>query len=116
MFTFLRLLALALILTLLRPMALGSDAAMAQTATSSDTASPVRRALLIGVNEYRSKKVSDLKGAVNDVELAKLVLTTSFGFSEKNIETLTNEQATRKGILSAFERLTCKRRCKSRPR
>ena len=58
-------------------------------------------ALLVGIDKY--EKVSDLDGCVNDVENMKALLRDKFGFEESNIKVLANEQATRKGILDAFQ-------------
>lgn len=63
-----------------------------------------RRALLIGINEYSSKKVNNLRGAVNDVLLLKRVLTTRMAFPEENIRILTDAQATRAAILDALDK------------
>ena len=68
-----------------------------------EDASPTRRALLIGINDYIA--VPDLGGAINDVEMISQLLTTRFGFPEENIELVTNRQATREGILAAIDRL-----------
>ena len=59
-------------------------------------------ALLVGINEY-SNGISPLDGCVNDVLLQKELLTYRFGFNPKDIVTVTDSQATRKGILTAFE-------------
>ncbi|MEM9927191.1 MAG: caspase family protein [Cyanobacteria bacterium P01_D01_bin.50] len=59
-------------------------------------------ALLVGINEY-SGELSPLQGCVNDVMLQKQLLIHRFGFNPQNIRTLTNSQATRQGILTAFE-------------
>ena len=59
-------------------------------------------ALLVGINEY-SNGISPLDGCVNDVLLQKQLLTHRFGFNPKDIVTLTDSQATRQGILTAFE-------------
>jgi hypothetical protein len=64
---------------------------------------PARRALLIGINEY--KALPDLYGAVNDVELMRGILTTQLGFDERNVRTILDEQATRAGIVAALEEL-----------
>ncbi len=58
-------------------------------------------ALLIGIDDYEN--VNDLDGCVNDVENMKSLLRDKFGFEEKNIVTLINEQATRKAILNTFQ-------------
>ena len=59
-------------------------------------------ALLIGINQY-SGDLTPLGGCVNDVMLQKQLLIHRFGFNPKDIITLTDSQATRKGILTAFE-------------
>ncbi len=60
-------------------------------------------ALLVGINDYSGEVVSPLAGCVNDVLLQKQLLTYRFGFNPKDILTLTDAQATRQGILTAFE-------------
>jgi hypothetical protein len=60
-------------------------------------------ALLIGIDDYIH--VRDLRGAVNDVERVKTVLTGRFGFEPDNVTVLRNAQATRAGMLAAFETL-----------
>jgi len=57
-------------------------------------------ALLVGINEY---KTDPLRGCVNDVEMQRHLLIHRFGFNPKDIYILTDKQATRKGILEAFE-------------
>lgn len=74
---------------------LGSRAGNAEEGT--------RRALLIGINDY--ERLPDLRGAVNDVATIRALLTTQFGFAEADIRQLTDSQATRAGILEAFEEL-----------
>lgn len=64
-----------------------------------------RRALLIGVNEYKSPSVPPLNGAVNDVIMMKELLTTRFGFEDEHIEVITDGKATRRAILEAMDRL-----------
>ena len=59
-------------------------------------------ALLVGIDDYEN--VSDLDGCVNDVENMKSLLRDKFGFEERDILTLVNEQATRKAILDTFQR------------
>ncbi|MBE9129320.1 MULTISPECIES: caspase family protein [unclassified Coleofasciculus] len=61
---------------------------------------PRKLALLVGINNYSSQP---LQGCVNDVELQRHLLIYRFGFNPKDIYTLTDEQATRQGILDAFE-------------
>lgn len=64
---------------------------------------PTKRALLIGINEYKTDKVSDLAGCVNDVELMQDVLIGRMGFEPENVRILTDEKATRAGILAAIQ-------------
>ncbi|MCA1992525.1 MAG: caspase family protein [Coleofasciculus sp. S288] len=61
---------------------------------------PRKLALLVGVNQYSSEP---LYGCVNDVELQRHLLIHRFGFKKEDILTLTDKQATRQGILEAFE-------------
>ncbi|MGB7441027.1 MAG: caspase family protein, partial [Coleofasciculaceae cyanobacterium] len=61
---------------------------------------PRKLALLVGINNYSSQP---LLGCFNDVELQRHLLIHRFGFNPKDIYTLTDEQATRQGILEAFE-------------
>ncbi len=65
-------------------------------------ASPLNRklALLVGINQYSGN--SPLAGCLTDVELQKELLIHRFGFVESDILTLTDKQATRTGIESAF--------------
>ena len=57
-------------------------------------------ALLVGINEYSQK--SRLHGCVNDVELQKELLVHRFGFKPQDVHILTNRQATRENIETAF--------------
>jgi hypothetical protein len=61
----------------------------------------VKRALLIGINKYKS--VPKLQGSLNDIETMRQILTTRWGFSDKHITMVTDESATRAGMLAAFE-------------
>lgn len=63
---------------------------------------PRKLALLVGINQY-SGKIPLLEGCVNDVLLQRELLIHRFGFNPKDILTVTDTQATRKGILTAFE-------------
>ncbi|MBD1904391.1 caspase family protein [Funiculus sociatus GB2-A5] len=65
---------------------------------------PRKLALLVGINNYPDKPpITPLRGCVNDVALQRHLLIHRFGFNPKDIYTLTDAQATRKGILEAFE-------------
>lgn len=62
-------------------------------------------ALLVGINRYAdSRRFAPLKGCITDVELQQQLLIHRFGFNPKDVLTLTDEQATRQGILEAFEK------------
>jgi hypothetical protein len=63
----------------------------------------VKRALLIGINKYKS--VPRLQGSLNDIETMRQILITRWGFSDKQITMITDEAATRSGILAALEHL-----------
>ncbi|GAX37360.1 caspase family protein [Nodularia sp. NIES-3585] len=63
---------------------------------------PRKLALLVGINEY-SGNITPLSGCVNDVLMQKELLTYRFGFNPQDILTLTDQQATRQNILTAFE-------------
>jgi hypothetical protein len=62
-------------------------------------------ALLIGINQYTAE--DDLTGCLMDVELQRELLIHRFGFDSSNILTLSDRQATRENIETAFiEHLT----------
>lgn len=61
---------------------------------------PRKLALLVGINQYQKYP---LKGCVNDVLMQQLLLIHRFGFNPQDILILTDKQATRQGILEAFE-------------
>jgi hypothetical protein len=63
---------------------------------------PRKLALLVGINQY-SGIIPPLKGCVTDVKLQQELLIHRFGFNPQDIVTLTDQQATRQGILTAFE-------------
>ncbi|MCC5600654.1 caspase family protein [Nostoc favosum] len=63
---------------------------------------PRKLALLVGIDEYKNG-IPGLGGCKNDVLLQRELLTHRFSFNDKDILTLTNAQATRQGILQAFE-------------
>lgn len=64
-----------------------------------------RRALLIGIGEYPPGSEWTLVHGNNDVRIIREFLL-GLGLRGECIETITNEKATKKGILSALERLT----------
>ncbi|BAZ02899.1 peptidase C14 caspase catalytic subunit p20 (plasmid) [Tolypothrix tenuis PCC 7101] len=69
-------------------------------ALAQDT--PRKLALLVGINDYKNG-IPPLQGCLTDVSLQQELLINRFGFNEKNILTLTDSQATRQGILQAFD-------------
>jgi hypothetical protein len=72
-------------------------------APSGPARDPVKRALLVGIDEYMV--MADLEGAENDVERVRHLLESRFEFRPENMIVLVNDEATREGILGAFERL-----------
>ena len=76
-------------------------------------AQPTRRklALLIGINTYPESVVGEaldnsspaLQGCITDTALQRELLIHRFGFQPADIVTLTNEKATRQGIVDAFD-------------
>ena len=63
----------------------------------------VNRALLIGNNDYQSKRWPPLKTAVKDVDELGKVLQDRYGFAEKNMVLLKN--ATRRDMLLGFNKI-----------
>lgn len=73
-----------------------------------------KKALFIGINEYfpEGAKESDvrqappnLNGCVNDALSMKEIMQTRFGFEEKNMKMLLNQEATRAQIIKEIENL-----------
>ncbi len=62
--------------------------------------SPRKLALLIGINAYPQ---FPLKGCLTDVSLQRELLVHRYGFHSDDVLCLQDEQATRQGILTAFE-------------
>lgn len=61
---------------------------------------PRKIALLVGINKYQGQP---LAGCLTDVDLQRHLLVHRFGFNPKDIYTVIDEEATREGILKAFE-------------
>lgn len=61
---------------------------------------PRKLALLVGINQYPTHP---LEGCLNDIDLQRYLLIHRFGFNPKDILVVTDTQATRTGILTAFE-------------
>lgn len=70
---------------------------------------PRTRALLIGISNYRNpdpaKNFLSLRGPAQDVVMVKRLLKRQYNFKESDIRVLTDTQASRRGILAAFEKL-----------
>jgi hypothetical protein len=79
------------------------DSVGAQLMGTEGTDTSVRRALLIGINKY--KVLPRLRGSINDIETMRQILITRWGFSEQRISMVTDEAATRVGILAALDKL-----------
>jgi hypothetical protein len=77
-------------------------AAVALLALAAPSRAASRRALLVGIATYRDPQLC-LQGPKNDLPLMKQLLTESFGFQASEIRVLSDEQATRQGILDAME-------------
>jgi len=88
-------LAIAAAIILLAPLRPHAEAQPLQPDAS------VKRALLIGINKY--KGVPKLQGSLNDIATMKQILITRWGFDERHITLLTDEAATRAGMLAALE-------------
>jgi tetratricopeptide (TPR) repeat protein len=65
-------------------------------------------AVLVGINEYISKDVKPLKGAVNDVLAFQEVLIKRFNFKNEDIILLLDGAATRSAVLNAFKEIVTK--------
>ena len=68
-----------------------------------DPTLPKKRALLVGINDYKS--INDLQGCINDVTNMRHILKTYFGFTNNDIRVLTDERATKKNILYRLEKM-----------
>jgi hypothetical protein len=88
---------------------------------TSSTASNYKKALLIGINQYTrpvdytAKEINDryievynIAGSVNDVNLIKSKLISGQGFNKDNVGLLTDQQATKAGILKALNNFAAK--------
>ena len=64
---------------------------------------PIKKALLVGINNYKPELNANLRGCVNDIENVRDILIRVYGFNPDNIRVLTDDRATKAAIL---ERLT----------
>lgn len=60
-----------------------------------------RRALLVGINDYRG--ICDLRGCVNDVTNMRDILRNYLGFNNTEIRVVTDNRATKVGILARLD-------------
>jgi hypothetical protein len=66
----------------------------------------MKRALIVGIDNYQTApKIPVLHGCVNDATLIRGILEEQFGFPAEHVTMLANDQATRDGILTAFDAL-----------
>jgi len=74
---------------------------------------PDRTAFLVGIDRYAGEEqergFADLAGCGNDVRLMREVLVEEFGFEERDIFVLLDEEATHEGIVDAFDRVLIQR-------
>ena len=63
---------------------------------------PGDRALVIGIDQYADERFTPLRGAVNDARNIRWLLGEHLGFRTEQIRVLTDEMATRDGILGAI--------------
>ncbi len=78
------------------------------TALSAARADADAHALLIGINNYESESVPDLRGAVNDVALLRRVLVDRLGFPAENVRALLDKDADRRSIMDALADLAAR--------
>jgi uncharacterized caspase-like protein len=70
-----------------------------------------RYALLVGIGQYpQSPTVHSLEGPAHDIEAIDRLLIQRFGYRPENVTVLRDAQATRRGIVAAFEQLAAKAR------
>lgn len=64
---------------------------------------PIKKALLVGINEYKPDLNANLRGCVNDVEMMYYLLVHKFGFDPDNIRVIINDRATYDNIIHRLE-------------
>lgn len=67
-----------------------------------------RHALLIGIDIYKNKEVTSLKGACNDVAILKDILISHCNFQPQDVTIHLNGEANRSTIISDFKKLVRK--------
>lgn len=78
-----------------------SQTELIRTTKSLAAVTPRKLALLVGINDYGEGN-SHLQGCLTDVERQQELLVYRFGFNPSDIVTLTDRQATRDNIETAF--------------
>lgn len=74
------------------------------TQPAAPSAKPTKRALLVGINNYKyPDRISPLAGSLNDVEDMRQVLIGKFEFAPENILILQDSQATHAELMSAIQ-------------
>lgn len=89
--------------------------ALLAVVAAADAVAAGRRALIIGINDYTASRLgqppvppppnrdwNNLTGAVTDATLLGEMLMLVYGFTERDIVTLTDQEATREAILRAI--------------
>lgn len=74
-----------------------------EPATSESANGWGKIALLVGINDYKSNDISDLRGCENDVMQVKNLLVGKFEFPDTNVITLLGTQATHAQIVKAIK-------------
>jgi hypothetical protein len=65
-----------------------------------------KRALLIGIGQYiPNQGMKNLEGSIPDVDVFSSTLIDDFGFKRENVIILKDKDASRQGILNAFDKL-----------
>jgi hypothetical protein len=87
-----------------------SGPSVAAAAKQASAKAPTRRALLVGINNYKTLSpgsrgaFDSLNGPLKDVEELAKLLESRYGFKRENIHILPEKEATHDGILAAIQR------------
>jgi len=97
---------LVLLLLVLCPLLCADDRGIASVKTTTDTQSTgTFHYLGIGIDRYEHPGIPDLRSAVSGAVGLQKVLVRCFTFEKENCSLVLDEQATKKGILSALHEL-----------
>jgi uncharacterized caspase-like protein len=69
-----------------------------------------KRALLVGIETYKSSEVPNLRGPGNDVTALQALLVERYGFAEEDVTTLRDGKATLQAIEREFKKLVAQSR------